>query len=123
MADIKVGHYVVIAIPDEDERWAHHDEYNAQPPDKRLNIINPIRPHDRQTGENCYINRMSKPITRCFVQVVGVKDGVMVKVIQKGHPRGSEPSDLGSRLLINLNNILDKADTRDEMIVKRNLMR
>lgn len=126
-ADVKVGSYVLLAIPEEDAFWDNYDEFNAKSPDARLRIVNPLIPHDRLTGENCFIQRLKKPITRGFYQVVGIKDGIVVKTIVKSHPR----SKLGNngydyqiwKYPINLNNILDLASGRDEMLLKRNQLK
>ena len=123
-ADVTVGSYVALAIPEEDKFWDNYDEFNAKPSDARLRIINPLIPYNRLTGENCYIQRLKKPITRGFYQVVGVRDGVVVKTIQKPHPRSNGGGfDVGCTYPINLNNILDLASGRDEMMQKRSVLK
>jgi len=122
MKDISTGDYVLLAIPDEEKIWQFYEGYNSQSTDNRLRIINPLKPYNRQTGENCWIHRVAKPITRAFYQVVGIRDGVQVKSIQKGHPR-SKPSTFTDKFTIYLNNILDVAKGRDEMIQKRSVLK
>ena len=122
--NVKVGSYVLLAVSDEDAFWNTYNEYNALSPDRRLRINNPMKPYNRQTGENCWIQRVKKPITRCFYQVIGLRDGIMVKSIQKGHPRANGDTSYGSyKCNIYLNNILDIASGRDEMIEKRNQLK
>ena len=123
-ADVSVGSYVLLAVPEEDAFWDNYNEFNAKSPDERLRIVNPLIPYDRLTGENCFIQRLKKPITRGFYQVIGVRDGFVVKVIQKPHPRSNACAfDVGYKYPINLNNILDLASGRDEMIQKRNQLK
>tara|TARA_Y100000310_G_C20104073_1_gene544111 strand:- start:193 stop:435 length:243 start_codon:yes stop_codon:yes gene_type:complete len=70
--------------------------------------------------------RIKKPVTRAFYQVTGMKDGIMVRTIQKGHPRASHDESYDTamwRFPVNLNNILDVASDRDEMITKREMIK
>ena len=120
--EIKTGDYVLLAVSDEERWWKTYDEYNALPPSERLRILNPMKPYDRESHTNCWIHRVSKPITQAFYQVTGVRDGIQVKSIQKGHPR-SKPSDTIDRSVVHLYNILDLAKSRDEMITKRSKLK
>ena len=122
MADVKAGDYVLLAVDDEDRLWEVYNGYNALSPDKRLRVINPIKPYNRNAGENCWIHRVKKPITRGFHQVIGIRDGIQVKTIQKHHPRSSS-GDVGSTFTVFLYNIIDIAKSRDEMIEKRNQLK
>ena len=122
MDSIRTGDYVLLAIKDGDRWWKTYDEYNALPPSERLRILNPMKPYDRESHTNCWIHRVKKPITQAFYQVTGVRDGIQVKSIQKGHPR-SKSSTFTDRFTIYLNNILDVAKGRDMMIQKRSALK
>ena len=122
MDSIRSGDYVLLAIKDGDRWWKTYDEYNALPPSERLRILNPMKPYDRESHTNCWIHRVKKPITQAFYQVTGVRDGIQVKSIQKGHPR-SKPSDTIYKSVVCLYNILDLAKSRDDMIQKRSLLK
>ena len=123
--EVKVGNYVLLAIKEEMTLWKSYQQFNALSPDKRLRIIDPTSQYDRSESLNCYIARIKKPITRSYFKVVGIRDGIVVKSVGKGHPRSKADLSYDTGMFkfnIRLNNILEIVKDRDEMIVKRNLI-
>ena len=96
-SDISTGNYVLLAINNE-------DRYNGG--ESRWVTINPNKPIDKVTRNNCFLHRPKKIKTRGWFKVVGTRDGIMVKTQL-------------STDQIYLNNVLDLASSRSEMIAKR----
>ena len=120
--DIRTGDYVLLAISDEDSFLKSYQEALDNGTDKRWAIINPNKPYDKITRTNCFIHIMKIPITRGWYQVTGTRDGIQVISISKPHRRSKPRNpkwEYKHKANIYLNNILDIAKSREEMIAKR----
>ena len=96
-SDVSTGNYVLLAIEGE-------DRYNGG--ESRWITINPNKPIDKVTRTNCILHKPKKIKTRAWFRVVGTRDGIIVK------------TKLGTDQIY-LNNVLDFAESRSEMITKR----
>ena len=100
-SDVSTGNYVLLAIEGEDRDWDYYE--NSKP---RWITINPNKPIDKVARTNCMLHKIKKPKTRGWYKVMGTRDGFIVK------------TQLSTNQIY-LNNVLDLADSRSEMIAKR----
>jgi len=118
-ADVCTGNYVLLAVPNEASFQAEYARFKALSVADRVRVLNPLKTHDIGQRVNCVIHKMPKPITRGWFQVVGTRDGIMVKNIAKPHKRSKANNYHAWEMQVRLNNIIDVAPTREAMIAKR----